>query len=104
QLIAGCATGDTASYVRALERRVARGQGDGDTLTLLGLAYQQRARETGDPAFYRLSARALARASAAHGQLSLIRQARASLLNTQHRFAAGLAEARRAIRLDRLNG
>ncbi len=67
QLIAGFSTGDTASYVRALERRVARGQGDGDTLTLLGLAYQQRARETGDPAFYRLSARALARASAAHG-------------------------------------
>jgi tetratricopeptide (TPR) repeat protein len=103
-LLVGFSTGDTAGYVRKLERRVALNPNDGDALTLLGLAYQQRARETGDPSFYSLSGRALRRASAAGGQLPLIEQGLASLANTRHRFTAGLALARRAIRLDRENG
>ena len=59
QLLAGFSTGDTGAYVRRLERRVRLQPRDGQTLTLLGLAYQQRARETGDPSSYWLSARAL---------------------------------------------
>ena len=102
-LLAGFSTGDTAGYVRKLERRVAVDPKDGDALTLLGLAYQQRARETGDPTFYALSDRALRRAAAAGGHLSLIVQGQASLANTRHRFAQGLALARRAVRLDRNN-
>jgi tetratricopeptide (TPR) repeat protein len=103
RLVSGFSTGDTAGYVRRLERRAARFPGDGATLTLLGLAYQQRARETGDPAFYRLSGNALEQASAADGPLPLIVQAHASLANTRHRFARGLALARRAVKLDPLN-
>jgi tetratricopeptide (TPR) repeat protein len=103
-LVAGFSTGNTAGYVRGLEQRVAKNRDDGDALTLLALAYQQRARETGDPAYYRLSGAALARASAAGGRPELVFQARASLANTRHRFRDGLALAHRALRLDRLNG
>ena len=99
-LLAGFSTGDTAGYVRSLERRIAVSPGDGETLTLLGLAYQQRARETGDPTFYRLSGEALRRAAAAHGPRALVVQAEASLANTRHRFGSGLALGRRAVRLD----
>jgi tetratricopeptide (TPR) repeat protein len=104
KLLAGFSTGDTAGYVRKLEHRVAVDPKDADSLTLLGLAYQQRARETGDPTFYALSDRALRRAAAAGGHLSLIVQGQASLANTRHRFAQGLALARRAVRLDPNNG
>jgi tetratricopeptide (TPR) repeat protein len=103
RLLAGFSTGDTAGYVRSLERRVRRAPRDADGLTLLGLAYQQRARETGDPTFYGLSGRALRRGAAAGGQRALITQALASLANARHRFREGLARARQAIRLDREN-
>src|SRR5687767_9529653 len=52
ELLAGFSTGDTARFVRKLELRVQESPGDADSLTLLGLAYQQRARETADPVFY----------------------------------------------------
>jgi tetratricopeptide (TPR) repeat protein len=104
RLLAGFSTGDTAGYVRKLEHRVALVPNDADSLTLLGLAYQQRARETGDPTYYGLSDRALLRASAAGGRRSLIVQGQASLANTRHRFVEGLALARRAVRLDPYNG
>ncbi|HYX86991.1 MAG TPA: tetratricopeptide repeat protein [Gaiellales bacterium] len=104
RLLAGFSTGDTAAYVRRLEHRVALDPKDGDALTLLGLAYQQRARETGDPTFYGLSDRALRRAAAAGGPRPLVVQGQASLANTRHRFAQGLALARRAVRLDPNNG
>src|SRR5919198_227054 len=99
RLLAGLSTGDTAGYVRKLERHVAAHPQDGDALTLLGLAYQQRARETGDPTFYKLSGEALRRASSAGGQRALIVQGEASLANTRHRFRDGLRLARLAISL-----
>jgi len=104
RLLEGFSTGDTAGYVRKLEHRVALHPKDGDALTLLGLAYQQRARETGDPTFYDLSGKALRRASFAGGRPALIVQARASLANTRHRFNDGLALASRAVQLDSENG
>src|SRR5918911_1900969 len=97
RLAAGLSTGDTAGYVRKLERRVAAHPQDADALTLLGLAYQQRARETGDPTFYALSDRALARATAAGGRLPLIVEGRAALANTRHQFREGLRLARLAV-------
>jgi tetratricopeptide (TPR) repeat protein len=103
-LLAGLSTGNTARYVRKLERRVARRPDDGKTLTVLGLAYQQRARETGDPAFYRLSGQALRRARAAQGPLALVIQGEASLANSRHRFVKGLRLAREAVRFDPVNG
>jgi tetratricopeptide (TPR) repeat protein len=104
RLLAGLSTGDTAGYVRKLERRVAAHPRDADALTLLGLSYQQRARETGDPTFYRLSGEALRRASNAGGRRALIVQGEASLANTRHRFRDGLRLARLAIGLDPDNG
>jgi tetratricopeptide (TPR) repeat protein len=104
RLLAGLSTGDTAGYVRKLERRIAVHPRDPDALTLLGLSYQQQARETGDPTFYKLSGEALQRASTAGGQASLIVQGQASLANARHRFNDGLRLARLAIRLDPDNG
>jgi tetratricopeptide (TPR) repeat protein len=103
-LLAGLSTGDSAAYVRKLERRVALEPADGQALTLLGLSYQQRGRETGDPTYYSLSARALARAKRVGGPLPLVVQGKASLANTRHRFREGLKLARAAIRLDPDNG
>jgi len=62
QFLAGFSPGDTALYVRGLERRVSQAPGDAESLLVLGLAYQQRARETGDPSQYPRSERALRRA------------------------------------------
>jgi len=104
RLFAGFSTGDTARVVHALERRVARVPHDGDALVVLALAYQQRARESGDPAYYRLSDMALHRASAADGPRSLILQGAASLANTRHRFRDGLRLAKDALGLDPENG
>src|SRR6266571_4309294 len=104
RLFAGFSTGDTARVVHTLEWRVARKPHDGDALAVLALAYQQRARETGDPAYYRLSDTALHRASAAGGPLPLIAQGQASLANRRHRFRDGLRLARKAIGLDPENG
>ena len=104
KLLSGLSGGDTAGYLRKLERRVARSPRDAATLSVLGLAYQQRARETGDPTYYRLSGSALRRASVAGGRTPLIVQGEASLANTQHRFRKGLQLAREAVRLDPYNG
>src|SRR6266702_5985677 len=104
QLFAGFSTGDTARVVHTLERRVARMPHDGAALAVLALAYQQRARETGDPAYYRLSDTALHRASAAGGPRPLVVQGEASLANTRHRFRDGLRLARQSIRLDPESG
>src|ERR671937_2244608 len=104
RLLAGLSTGDTAGYVRKLERHVAAHPKDADALTLLGLSYQQRARETGDPTFYKLSGEALRRAANAGGQRPLIVQGQAALANTRHRFHDGLRLARLAISLDPENG
>src|SRR6266581_2899634 len=104
RLFAGFSTGNTAGVVHRLEGRVARMPHDGDALAVLTLAYQQRARETGDPAYYRLSDTALRRASPAGGPLPLIVQGEASLANTRHRFRDGLRLARQSIRLDPESG
>ena len=104
RLFVGFSSGNTAGVVHRLERRVARLPHDGDALAVLALAYQQRARETGDPVYYRLSDAALHRASAAGGPLPLIVQGEAALANTRHRFGDGLRLARRSIGLDPENG
>jgi tetratricopeptide (TPR) repeat protein len=104
RLFAGLSNGDTAAVVRRLERLVARKPKDGDALAVLAFVYQQRARETGDPAYFPLADTALRRASAAGGPASVIAQGEASLANTRHRFRDGLRLAREAIRLDPGNG
>lgn len=100
RLVSGLSAGSTAAYVGRLEREVAKPRPDSQALTLLGLAYQQQARETGDPSFFSRSGEALSRAAAAGGPLPLITQGRASLANSRHRFGRGLVLAREAVRLD----
>ncbi len=98
ELLAGLAGNDTEVYVSKLERRLRARGSDGDTLLLLGLAYQQRARETGNPRFFTLSDRALRRANR-YPQLSPLAGAGlASLAVSRHRFAVALSFARAALR------
>jgi tetratricopeptide (TPR) repeat protein len=97
QALGGPAPGDTAEYVRELEARVAQAPRDGHALTLLGLAYQQRARETADPSFYPRSGAALARGLRfAHQDGWLALTGLASLAAIRHRFQEALVLARRA--------
>jgi tetratricopeptide (TPR) repeat protein len=90
RLLVGLAGNDTRRYIAKLERRPR----DRNTLLLLGLAYQQRARETGDPRFFTLSERALRMA----GSGGLTDTGLAALAVSRHRFAAALPLAREALR------
>lgn len=100
ELVQGFSSGATAAFVRKLERRVERNERDVAALALLGLAYQQRARETADPAFFTLSERSLRRADALTPGNSLVLSGLASLAASRHRFADAGRLARRALRLD----
>src|SRR4051794_31513635 len=103
RLLAGLSAGDTARYVGRLERRVAQKPSDGATSAVLALAYQQRARETGDPTYYGLSGKALARAEANGGPRELVLQAEAALANPRHRFDQGVRLAQEALQLEPLD-
>jgi len=103
-LLSGLAEGDTAGYVRRLERRVDRRPHDANGLILLGFAYQQRARETGDPRFFSLSERALSRGRLSSATKALADTALAGLAVSRHRFAAALPLARAALRANPSNG
>ena len=88
RLLVGLAGNDTEAYVAKLERRLRAHGRDGDTLLLLGLAYQQRARETGNPRFFTLSDRALHLAEVYPQASALANSGLASLSVSRHRFAA----------------
>jgi tetratricopeptide (TPR) repeat protein len=96
QLLQGFSPRDTAAYVDELVARVEANPEDAEGLTLLGLAYQQRARETGDPGFYPRSEAALERALRLVPDNDLALTGLAALAASRHRFAASLELARRA--------
>jgi tetratricopeptide (TPR) repeat protein len=100
RLLEGFSTGDTAGFVRKLERRVAASPSDGQSLLLLGLAYQQRARETADASFYARSEAALERARHSGGDEALVLTGLGALAVSRHRFSEALTLAKRALRLD----
>lgn len=98
QLQAGFAAGDTASLVSSLQASL-RARPRAADYALLGLAYQQRARETADPAYYPKAERVLRdalrldpRNLTAHGGL-------ASLALSRHKFAEALSLGRATLRL-----
>jgi tetratricopeptide (TPR) repeat protein len=96
---AGLAVRDTAALVSQLQRRLRADPRDAKSYTMLGLAYQQRARETGDPIYYPRSERALRRALLlAHGD-ALTVGGLGSLALSRHRFREALILGRRALRL-----
>jgi tetratricopeptide (TPR) repeat protein len=97
-LLGGLAGNDTAAYVETLQRRL-RARTDGTTLLLLGLAYQQRARETGNPRYFTLSGQALRAARVYPRAVELADGGLASLAVSQHRFGAALSLARAALHM-----
>jgi tetratricopeptide (TPR) repeat protein len=99
RLVEEFAARSSRAVVRRLEARAE--SGSVRSLALLGLGYQQLARETGDASFLGRSAAALRRARAedANDRLALV--ASAQLAVTQHRFAEGARLARQALARNR---
>jgi tetratricopeptide (TPR) repeat protein len=99
RLVAGFSPGDTAAYAAQLEGRVAADPADIQSLVLLGLAYQQRARETGDPTYYPRSGAALSRAARLDPENAFAATGLAALAASRHRFEQARVLAERARRL-----
>lgn len=96
QLGAGFAAGSTRALVSQLQGAVRTAPDDVHSLDLLGLAYQQRARETGDPAYYTKSEGVLRRALRLAPRDLLATTGLGSLALSRHRFGEALALGRRA--------
>jgi tetratricopeptide (TPR) repeat protein len=92
------AAGDTAALVRRLEATV-RESGAADDYDALGLAYQQRARETADFSYFARSERALRTALRLRPGDVLATSGLGSLALSRHQFRAGLTLGRQAERL-----
>src|SRR4029079_18332103 len=73
---------------------------DAQGLMLLGLAYQQRARETGDPSYYPRSEEALRRSLPVAPGNYLAVTGLAALAASRHRFADARVLAKKAVRLN----
>jgi tetratricopeptide (TPR) repeat protein len=86
----------TASLVADLQSRLQADPEDEHSYALLGLAYQQRARETGDPSWYPRAEGALRRALALDPKDSLAVGGLGSLALSRHRFRDALALGRQA--------
>jgi tetratricopeptide (TPR) repeat protein len=94
--LSGFAVGNTAQLVQGLQEQLRGGSRNARSLALLGLAYQQRARETGDPSYYRRAAGVLGRAVRLAPRSELAASGLASLALSQHRFPDALRLSRRA--------
>jgi len=90
---------DTAATVARLQAAVQADRTDAKSLTLLGLAYGQRWRETGDASFVSLESRALLRARKLTPSDPLTIEALGSLALTQHRFRRARRLGQEAVRL-----
>ena len=98
-LSTGFAAGDTQSLVAKLQATLRAHPNDAASQALLGLAYQQRARETGDPSYYSKSDAALKTALRLEPNNLLAVAGVGSLALAQHRFRAALTLGRRAVAL-----
>jgi tetratricopeptide (TPR) repeat protein len=99
QLAAGFAAGDTQALVLRLQEGLRARPASVRGLELLGLAYQQRARETGDPSYYAKSEGVLRRALALSPRNLEATSGLASLELSRHRFARALVFGRTALAL-----
>jgi tetratricopeptide (TPR) repeat protein len=86
----------TASLVASLQTTLRQNPADEHTWMLIGLAYQQRARETGDPTYYTKSGGALNRALSLDPKDALAVSGLGSLALSRHRFAQALELGREA--------
>ncbi|MDX6490762.1 MAG: hypothetical protein QOD43_1007 [Gaiellaceae bacterium] len=92
----GFSAGDTAGQIERLQSALRAAPLNVSSLDLLGLAYQQRARETGDAVYYSKSEGVLERALALHPNDLLATSGLGSLALSRHRFREALALGRRA--------
>jgi tetratricopeptide (TPR) repeat protein len=92
-------TEDTAALVAGLQQHLKASPKDAEGYAELGLAYQQRARETGDPSWYPRSDRALRRALRLAPDNAVAVGGLGSLALSRHRFRDALALGRRSLRL-----
>ena len=90
------ALGGTGAVVTELQAKVRANPYDVTSLDSLGLAYQQLARETGDPSYYARSDEALHRALRLAPRDLLATSGLGSLALSRHRFREALALGRRA--------
>jgi len=97
KLAAGFAAGDTQSLVLALQDGLRTRPDNVRGLDLLGLAYQQRARETGDPSYYVRSEAVLRHARALAPRDLDATSGLASLALSRHRFGLALRLGREAL-------
>src|SRR5438874_11518676 len=88
--------GETPALVARLQATLRGNPNNVPSLDSLGLAYQQRARETGDPTYYTKSDEALHRALALAPADLLATSGLGSLALSRHRFAEALRLGRRA--------
>ena len=96
---AGAGAGSAATTVRDLQARLRANAGDARSYALLGLAYEQRARETGDPTFYTKADGVLHRALALDPNDLIATGGLGSLSLSRHRFLEALALGRKALRI-----
>jgi tetratricopeptide (TPR) repeat protein len=87
---------DTAGTVTQLQTKLRSNPDDVSALDSLGLAYQQRARETGDPTYYTKSGAALHKALALAPRDLIATSGLGSLALSRHRFGSALVLGRRA--------
>jgi tetratricopeptide (TPR) repeat protein len=90
RLQAGFASGDTAAQILQLQETLRANPTDVKSYDLLGLAYQQRARETGDPTYYTKSDGVLHRALRLAPNDPLAVSGLGSLALSRHRFGEAL--------------
>jgi tetratricopeptide (TPR) repeat protein len=100
RLVEQFSAGSSRSVVRRLEGVVAAQPDDARALALLGLGYQQLARETADASWIGRADEALRRATAADPSDAVAAAGRAQLAVTQHRFDEAVPLARHALELD----
>src|SRR5690242_5150806 len=86
----------TQQLVDSLQSTLYLNPKDEHSWALLGLAYQQRARETGDPTYYTKSDGALNRALALKKDDYLVYSGLGSLALSRHRFSEALAYGEKA--------
>ena len=103
RLVEQFSAGSSRSVVRRLEATVEENPADARALALLGLGYQQLARETADAAWLGRADEALHRAVAVDPSEPVAAAGLAQLAVTQHRFRAAVPLARRTLSLDPRN-
>ncbi len=97
--LSGVVGGDSARTVQALEAAAASSPREPDVLTSLGLAYQVRWRETGDPGFLPRSDDALRKALSERPHDPTATLGIGNLALIRHDFRGALALGRAAVRL-----